>query len=333
MDALALLEVLDRDGHVRHSVSVANWPLRAGRAIDNDLVLDDPHVAPHHFSVDADHEGQVFITVGDTANGLLAGGQRLERAARVPVGDEALALIAGRTALRLRLATHPVPDELPLGVARSVRRELSSLVGLVVVAALLMAFETYLVTDPSLLTRALGSLAVSAVGFGLAWVGFLAVLSKVFTRQAHFAWHLRVMLCAVIVWQLIHGATNALAFMLSWPWISDFAFLGIYAVAGAALYFHMLAIEPSHPKRWRFVGASAAITGIALSLWFNHQATDRFGDELYMTHLLPPALRLAKPVTTEAFMKRLAPLQETLDGKAEKIDDDTGDDAEAADEE
>ncbi len=326
MGSLALLEVLDRDGHVRHQVPATHWPLRAGRAIDNDLVLDDPHVAPYHFAVAADDEGQVFITVGDTANGLQVGRQRLDRDSRVPVGGETLALTAGRTALRLRLAGHAVAAEVPLAATRSLRSELWGLTGLVLVVAAMLAFETYLLTDPSQLTRALGSLAVSAVGMGLAWCGFMSVLSKVFTRQAHFGWHLRVMLCAVIAWQLIQAGSGALAFVLSWPWVSDFSFLLTYAVAGAALYFHMLAIEPRHPRRWRVVGLSAAITGIVLSLWFNYQATDRFGNELYMSHLLPPALRLARPVSTDAFLQGLVPLQKTLDEKAAKIDaDDDGD--------
>ena len=37
-----LIEVLDRDGQVRQSFPVAQWPLRVGRALDNDVVLSDP---------------------------------------------------------------------------------------------------------------------------------------------------------------------------------------------------------------------------------------------------------------------------------------------------
>ncbi len=324
MGPLALLEVLDRDGNVRHSVAATRWPLRAGRAIDNELVLDDPHVAAHHFSLDADDDGQVFLTVGDTVNGLQAGQQRLDAAARVPVGHQVLALTAGRTPLRLRLAEHALPPELPLGATHSLLREVSGLAGLTLTVAALLAFGTYLVTDPAGLARALGNQAVNTLGFGLAWCGFLSVLSKVFTRQPHFGWHVRVMLCAVIAWQLIDGLSSALAFMLSWPWASDFSFLLIFAVVGVALYFHMLAIEPRHPQRWRIVGAAGALSGIALSLWFNWQNTDRLGNELYMSHLLPPALRLAEPVETEAFLKRLAPLQATLDKKAAKVDEAPG---------
>ena len=46
--SVAVLELLDRDGHVRQSVAVPHWPLRIGRALDNDVVLSDPHVAAHH---------------------------------------------------------------------------------------------------------------------------------------------------------------------------------------------------------------------------------------------------------------------------------------------
>jgi hypothetical protein len=45
-----------------------------------------------------------------------------------------------------------------------------------------------------------------------------------------------------------------------------------------------------------------------------------------MTHLFPPALRVAKPISTDAFVNGLAPLKKTLDKKAREParGDDTG---------
>jgi pSer/pThr/pTyr-binding forkhead associated (FHA) protein len=332
MGTLALLEVLDRDGHVRHSVGVTQWPLRAGRALDNELVLDDPHVAAQHFHVEADDEGQPVLVVGDTVNGLQFNRQKLDSGARVPVGDAPATLAIGRTVLRLRLATHALPAEQRLATVAPLARRVGSMLLLVLAVAGLLAFDTYLVTEPSTLTRTLATSALTLMGMALAWCGFMSVLSKVFTRQAHFGWHLRVLLSAVVAWQLIEGISGALAFMFSWPWVSDFSFLLTYTVIGAALYHHMLAIEPAHPKRWRIVGTAAAVAGIGLSLWFNHQNTDRLGRELYMTHLLPPAFRLATPVPIDGFVKGLGSLQKTLDEKA-KQEDPGDDDAEAAVEE
>jgi len=57
-------------------------------------------------------------------------------------------------------------------------------------------------------------------------------------------------------------------------------------------------------------------------LWSNVQSGDRLGSELYMNHLFPPALRLAKPVDTARFMQGVAALQTQLDDKAKKDADD-----------
>ena len=51
-------------------------------------------------------------------------------------------------------------------------------------------------------------------------------------------------------------------------------------------------------------------------MWFNQQRTGRLGDELYMSHLYPPGLRLVRPVSTQRFVDGLPGLQATLDKKA-----------------
>lgn len=54
---LALIELLERDGRVSRVLDVHAWPLCLGRALDNDLVIDDPHLAAHHATL-AVAEGQ-----------------------------------------------------------------------------------------------------------------------------------------------------------------------------------------------------------------------------------------------------------------------------------
>jgi hypothetical protein len=81
----------------------------------------------------------------------------------------------------------------------------------------------------------------------------------------------------------------------------------------------------------RAAAVSMFVAATALSLWFNYQNRDQFGDELYMNHLFPPALRLARPIDTATFVKGLASLKPTLDDKAKK--DDGADDAGPSEEE
>jgi pSer/pThr/pTyr-binding forkhead associated (FHA) protein len=321
----ALIEVLDRDGQARQARRVRAWPLRVGRALDNDLVLGDPHVAPHHFTIAPSERGQLELTVGDTGNGVHLGGRRLAAGARVALlpDGEALALSAGRTRLRLRLAGHTLAGERPLAAAVPLARRAAPIVAVAAVLLLGLLFRTWLDTDPKLLTRAIGSVLVTSVLGAALWCGVWALLSKTFTHQARFGWHLRVFLLASIALLVAGPLLALLAFAFSWPWVTDFAFIATIAIGATALYYHLLAVEPGRRRLLRWLAGAGAAAGVALSLWLNVQQTDQWGDELYMNHLFPPAWRLAKPVAIDPFIDGLAALKPGLDAKAREPGDDS----------
>ena len=331
MGALALLEVLDRDGTVRHAVPVQAWPLTVGRALDGDVVLPDPHVAAQHFSIEADAQGLALV-VGDTGNGVQAGTKHVHRGERAVLAPQADALefTAGRTRLRLRLPEHALAPELPLAPGTPLLRRAAP--ALVAAGALMLGllFNTYLVTDPGDLGRALGTMVLATVAGAAVWCGAWALLSKTFTHQARFGWHLRVFLFSSIATLAASTLPSLLAFMFSWPAFSDFAFVGVYCVGAAALYFHLLAVEPARFRLLKWVAATCAVVGIGLTMWFNLQRGDQFGDELYMSHLFTPALRLARPVAADGFITDLGSLKSVLDKKAKEPA--RGEDAEGGEE-
>ncbi|HNJ83004.1 MAG TPA: FHA domain-containing protein, partial [Piscinibacter sp.] len=94
--ALAIVELLDRDGQVRQSQRVLAWPLRIGRALDNELSLGDVHVAPHHCVIDVDDQGLVLQAL-QTANGVQLGARELRAGERASLPDDgqAVELLAG----------------------------------------------------------------------------------------------------------------------------------------------------------------------------------------------------------------------------------------------
>lgn len=321
---LAVLEVLDRDGAVRQSLKVAAWPLRVGRSLDNDLVLDDPYTAPEHLRIARDENGELAFTVGDSVNGLQYGGRHLGARARATLTADAhgrpASFVLGRTVLRLRLAAEALPPEQRLGVARVLTQGVTTLLLLALLAFVVLGFNNWLDSEPDLLARSLAGPALSALAIGLGWSGVWTLLSKVFAHQGHFGWHLRVMLLAFLAWEALMAGTALVAFAFSWSWASDFNFVPGYAILATMLYFHLQAVDPQHPRRTLAVALGSGLTGLALSLWFNVQSTDRFGSELYMTHLFPPALRVARPVEVPQFMQGVADLQSKLDAKARKTD-------------
>ncbi len=322
MGALALVEVLERDGSVRQSFAVHSWPLRIGRALDNDVVLSDPHIAPNHLTIEPGEppDSALALTVGDTHNGVLLGSRRWRSGERAVLAADAPAteLTVGRTRLRLRLAGQALAAELPVAAALidSTRLGQLALAAVLLLAGLL--FQTYLDSDPDTLGRAVAGMLLASVAGATLWCGLWSLLSKMFTHQTHFGWHLRVFLWASVAWLVADVAPRLLAFALSWPAPSSFAFIGTLGVGAVAFYFHLLAVEPARPRLLRSVALVGWAVGVAVMLWFNIQRGDRLGEELYMNHLFPPALRLAKPVASDTFVERLQSLQPVLDKKAKE---------------
>lgn len=322
--AQAVLELVERDGQIRPLVVVRHWPLRIGRALDNDVVLGDPHVAAHHLSIGATDAGVTF-DVGESRNGMLLGSKRLRGGQQAAVdargigpAAEAIALTLGRTRLRLRLAGHALAPEAALAPPGSVAGRLSFFIALALVVLGGALFGTYLNTDPDRFVNTAASTLLATIAGAAVWCGAWALLSKTFAHQARFSWHLRVFLLSSIGLLLLKTLPALLAFMFSWPWITDFAFVAEVALGAAALYFHLLAVEPARRRLLKGVAVVCALVGIGLSLWFNVQRNDLFGEELYMNHLFPPGLRLARPVATDAFVDGLAPLKASLDRKAKQ---------------
>ncbi len=321
----ALIEILDRDGQVRQSITVTHWPLRIGRALDNDVVLSDPHVAAHHLSI-AETEAGLALSVGDTLNGVQLGSKQLRSSAvaALPADGHPVELGAGRTRLRLRLPGHALAPELAIAPLTSLTRRAAPVA---LAAALLLAgvlFSSYLGNDPDNFVRTAGSTLLSVFVGAVVWCGVWATLSKIFTHQTRFGWHVRVFVFAALALMAIDTLPPLLAFAFSWPWITDFDFVGEIAIVSAALYFHLLAVEPARHRLVKWAAVACAVVGIGLTLWFNVQRTDRLGDELYMNHLFPPMLRVAKPISAEALIDGLAPLKATLDKKAKQAGTDDG---------
>jgi hypothetical protein len=333
--AVALLEAVDRDGLVRQSWRIAQWPVTIGRALDNDVVLTDPHVAAHHASIEllssdaAGAPATITVRAGETKNGLAIGRERLaggEAKSVVDAGRD-LDLQIGRTALRLRLPGHALAQEQMLAPLVAVERRWLPTLGLALAVLVVVLFNAYLDNDPDGLSRAMGGAVLTAVSGGAIWCGFWALLSKLFARQSNFGWHVRVFVVASLVMLAITALPPLLAFSFSWPWLTDFSFIAVFATIAAAIYFHLLAVEPGRQRLMRGVAITGFIVGVALTLWFNVQRTGLLGEELYMNHLFPPALRLARPTTVDHFIDGMAPMQSVLDKKARDKNSGSDDDA------
>jgi hypothetical protein len=309
---LAVVEILDRDGHARQVVPVWHWPVTIGRAIDCDVVLDDPHVAARHATL-ADGDGDLGLHVGDSVNGArlrnkhVAAGQQVD----LPSGE---VFQLGGTRLRVRRASDPLAPEKALALETA-----GGLRSLMVLALALLAWsvaEHWLNTDPGgRLTDYLPVLVGSPVMLAV-WCGFWALGSKLFHHRFEFWPHARIAVSFLLVLAVTGLLLPLAAYALSWPFLSRIAGFVGGAVLCAMVLQHLTLILPSH-RRVLAMGMGAVFAAsVAVMLVRNYQVNDRFFAELYVTTLAPPALRLAPTVTTERFLDESRHLKAVLDGHA-----------------
>lgn len=316
-DRIALIELLERDGRVRRAVPVHRWPVTLGRAFDNDVVIDDPHVAAHHMAIAEDEaaHGVLQMQVGATRNGVQLGARTLLEGERVPL-PAGESWQVGTTRLRLRLPGDPVEPERPLGLAVAGARPWVTVVAALALWALvLMEHGTNLDPGSALTDWLLPLLAFpgAVVGWCLLW----ATASKVFQHRFAFWPHFSIVCKVLLAVLLLDLLLPVAAFALSWEWLSRIASSACVVAAAYGLYLHgALAATFSH--RWLAAGLVAALAVGALIVGtLNYQRTDRVFAEPYLATLAPPLLRVAPGVSTRDFVAQAKALRAPLDRRAE----------------
>lgn len=315
-ERLAVVELLDRDGGVAHRVAVTRWPVTIGRALDCDVLLDDPHAAAHHASLDV-HDGKATLAVGETVNGLRVAGQVLPAGSTVPLAAGSEWQI-GRTRLRLRLAGEALAPEQALAPPAPPRgRWLAA--GLLLLLAWLLA-EHWLDTDPGdPLSGYLPVLVAVPVGLCV-WCFLWALGSKLFNRHFDFPAHLRLALSVLLVSLVLGAALPLAAFALSWPWLLRLGEVLVLALGCVLVYGHLSLILPTRRRALAIGFATMFVVGISLKLQLNHQRSDRWFAPLYLSTLGPPTLRMAPTVSAEQFIDEARELQAQLQRRASDRD-------------
>lgn len=321
---LALIEVFERDGRVGHSASVHGWPLTLGRALDNDVVLDDPHVAAHHATLAPDGTGRLMLHVGDTVNGLEVDGTRHAAGATVALPAQGAALQIGGLQLRLRLPAEVLAAERPLPVLGRAHLAGPLLAGLLFL--LLGLFDHWLSLDPGADAAAWLPVAVGLPVAVAGWCGLWALAAKLFQHRFDFIGHLRIVLPWLLAVELVDLLLTPLAASLAWPWLWRLVSPLQVLLGLLMLRAHLSLLLPQSRRAVTTVLAAAALAGTAISLAVTQRATDRFSRPAYMSTLPLPALDLGAAVSADDVVQELAPLASRLAARAKKArDDEPGD--------
>ncbi len=310
---LGLIEAFDRHGALLARAPITRWPVTVGRALDCDLVLDDPCVAPRHLRIDraATEPRTVQVEVLETRNGARLQRKQHAQGERFDWPD-ATPIDLGHTHITLRLADAPIADEqaLPQFPWRTVGTT-AALMALVLVAALASSWLEARDTAQYLKSLPLGLLTTLLVV--AAWSGLWSAVNKVFGGQLRFWRHVRIACAAYLVADAVQLLCYLTAFAFSLESLSRFAPVLIVLVLVGTLYAHLATVLPR--RRVGLAWMVAAVVVLGLPSWLGVQWLNRMrlGNELYMSSLFPPSLRVAPAVPVEQFLQETESLRSKLD--------------------
>jgi hypothetical protein len=308
MEEVIWVEVLSRHRAVTARHRCRGPEIRIGRGYDNDVVIDDPHVAAQHLRVTRDEAGALFAEDIGSANGLFAdrGTDRLERIALD--GDRIIRV--GHTYLRVRDAGYAVPREQTYGAPSQTWLIALTLAGFILGAAALSRwldevveskFSTYLY------------LLLGICGLALGWTAMWAILSRIFAGHARFDRHLLIALAGLFVFYLYDWSAQFAAFSLSWSVPAAYLYIAAWCLFAGVCFLHLREVGRSHLALKGGITVVLLVVATATQTLMQSEARAEFGQQSYMHRLLPPTLRLTRLQRESDFFAEIERLKIGLD--------------------
>jgi hypothetical protein len=313
------VETLARNGDVLHRHRVDALPIRLGRGYDNDFIVDDAHCAARHAIIESDQDGRIVLRDLGTKNGVIHQGRRKD--SLVMSGDTVVRL--GHTTLRVRAADFPVPAEQLDRTMHAWEGGMPGLVGLFLIGVV-SVFTVWLNDTQSFqLIRYLQALAYG-IGAGLVWGGAWAFANRLFGRHARLGRHLFIFGCGLAAITVFKLVSSLLAYSFSLEQITRYGSHVAILLAAGMLYFHLSTVKPNSSRRFAVTCLILALLGSGLTMISNEQRSGRVGDELYMSVLLPPSMRVAANHNVDEFMGSVGGMKARLDAERVKKVKDNG---------
>lgn len=310
MDEVTYVEVLGRHGEVVARHAVPRLPARIGRAYDNDVILDDPYVAPHHAVLEPSSTGGLELADAGSRNGLYRVGARA-RLVRERADPDARYRV-GRTELRIRASSHVVPAELADHGGRSWAQTAIPVAAVVASAAMILLQSwstTYEQADLAKLVLPPVLLAIAL----LLWSGAWSLAGRLLRGEWRLAGHLTAAALIVVAYFFVNN-WDYLQFALSWPWLiyPGLVVLGAFAAWGLWRHLSLVTRNPG----WGMAVAAVAVTAVAVgsfALYFHVDREDELTRMAYLKVIKPPAVRLAKGRESGEFFREAERLKGELE--------------------
>lgn len=326
------LEHLHRDGSVQQRIHLPSTPdaeLRIGRALDNDLVLDDPHCAPYHAILRHGEGEEVTLHDLDSVNGLRIsvrfGRSRhcpsVSRTAEVP---DYTRIQIGNSSIGIRHSSWVMTPEQPLSTRMIWPLALLALCMVLLHEAwVIWLGATHVESNTPYLAKLSGLAAVLAV-----WSTGYSLLGRILGGVDRFFNHLLIVCIAYLCEMVLQMVLEQLAFSFYWLWPLQIENHVTIVVIALTVRAHLRLADPRHwpVMRWGVGLATFVAIGVPIGqMWITNQ---RLTNTQLVDVVQHPMTRLVEPTSMKDFMVIVQGLQLTADlqRKADSGKDDQADD-------
>jgi hypothetical protein len=306
------IELLQRNDEVRKRYPLPELPIKIGRAYDNDLILDDPYIAPHHAIIEQDEAGLRIRDVG-SQNGIVHQKQKL----RELTLDAEQVFRLGHSRLRLRHISSPVAPELPDQTNHNFEGWPAALPGLLMIVICTLA-KLWLFSDKDGSLLSYTADLVGALALALGWVGLWSLANRLLDHHPRFGRHLFIAGCgytAIALWLLL---SNLFGYAFSLSALTAYSRPVFDLLMVATILFHIHQIKPFNPRRLRRTGLPLLLLVWGYNFMDVYQRSGGLSEELYMSQLLPPSWRWVSNQSPESFFDAAKALQEKADRARKK---------------
>lgn len=311
MDELTYIEVLGRHGEVAFRYPARAWPVRIGRGYDNDLILEDPYVAPRHVVLERSSAGDLEIVDAGSRNGIIRGGSR-RRITRERI-DPAARYRVGKTWFRVRSPLYPVTEELVEHGAAGLRELAAALTAVMAFAAVFLFFAWNWTSERIDLVKLAQASVLYVLGLFI-WSGAWALASRLLLGEPRFAAHLTAAALALLG-VFIADRCDYVAFAFSAPanyyYVAMFA-AGVILAWGLWRQLSLVIRDPGAGAALAAVGV-AAVCAVSLGLIGYSDRGEDLAHMAYLKAIKVPAVRLVEGSETGQFFREAGNLKAELE--------------------
>ncbi len=314
----ASIEILNRSGQLVHRHLWDGSRLQIGRALNNELVVADPYVCPHHLQLEFE-DGQALLRDQGSLNGSYLNHSKT-RLESLPLSD-GMTVHFGHSQLRFHSGLGELQptlrDTSRMGVLSGLGKPWV-LLGLAVLA-LLALYAAELLQDPG----SLGWLGIAEemsyplIGV-VAWAGFWALLNRVLAHRSHFLVHLAIAFAGVASLFAVSQLISLLGFALDWDeavwWLR---WLGRILILACVVFAHLSYFSQARTGRQVLLASFAALLLFGTAAVGSFIEKTQFSSLPWLDPLIrPPAYQLRAGVSVQDFMQGAQALRNRADEEA-----------------